>query len=141
MPGRLKDFRPYFRDFTSDSKVSKPDFRDFWSDFTDYKDFRLDFRDFRSDFRTFLHQISEVVGPLDLIVRSEIAGIGDNSFEMLAVFKVNFQGKKCNKRKKVRKEKKKTITLFLPSRENRISLRLLGSACKMFHEAKIVFFS
>jgi len=39
--------------------VSKPDFRDFSSDFTDYRDFR----DFRSDFRTFVHQISEVVGP------------------------------------------------------------------------------
>ena len=62
----------------SDFKVFKPNFRDFWFDITDYrdfsncmdfrdctvfKDFRLDFINFRSDFRTFVHWISEEVCP------------------------------------------------------------------------------
>ena len=47
---------------------NSPDLKDFWSDFTSYRDFwdfGLDSRDFRSDFRTFvpIHQISKVVGP------------------------------------------------------------------------------
>jgi len=65
----LSDFKA-FRYFTWDFKVFKPDFRDSWSEFTDYRDFkdcrdlRLDIWDFRSDFRSFAHGISEVVGPL-----------------------------------------------------------------------------
>jgi len=56
-----RDFTSVFKDLTSDFQVFKPVFRNFWSDFTYYRDFR----DYRSDFRTFVHRISEVVGPSD----------------------------------------------------------------------------
>jgi len=57
-----------FRDFMSDSKVFKPYFGDFWSDFTEYGDFR----DIGSDFRTFAHRITEVVGPSSSYQRAEL---------------------------------------------------------------------
>jgi len=59
----LKGFRPFSRDdYTSKFKVFKPDFRDFLSDFTKYRDCRDSMLDWR-DCRTFVHRISEVVGP------------------------------------------------------------------------------